>query len=155
MKEFFINIPPIRGIFKYLVLYVLKEKPLHGYGVMQRINELIGWGYSPSPGIVYPTLQLLEDMEYVSSYKDGRKTVYKITDKGISILEEKKDVLSEFLSSIRHMETMFDEVGGLDIMKTIKKIIVNYHRLDEDDKRMIREASKEFRLKVEEILGGD
>ena len=77
-----------KGDLKYVVLGLLRGQPMHGYEIIRRLEEESGGVYSPSPGSVYPTLQMLEDQGYVSSQQaDGKKT-YRITDAGLAFLEE-------------------------------------------------------------------
>ena len=52
-----------KGDLKYVILDLLKDEPSHGYEVIRKLEERSRGFYSPSPGSVYPTLQLLEDME--------------------------------------------------------------------------------------------
>lgn len=79
-----------RGEVRFLILDAIADQPRHGYEVIQIIEERTG-GYRPSPGTVYPTLQLLEEMGHASaSEEDGRK-VYAITDAGRAELEEHAD----------------------------------------------------------------
>jgi DNA-binding PadR family transcriptional regulator len=71
-----------RGDIRTAVLAVLAERPGHGYEVMQTLEERTGGAWRPSPGSVYPTLQLLEDEGLVRvQVQDGRK-VYELTDSG-------------------------------------------------------------------------
>jgi DNA-binding PadR family transcriptional regulator len=66
---------------KYVILRLLREKPSHGYELIKAMEDRFGGWYSPSPGTVYPTLQLLEDQGYVRVVEtEGRKT-YHITPK--------------------------------------------------------------------------
>ena len=86
-----------RGDFKYLLLDVLKDKPMHGYEIMKVVNDKYGGSYTPSPGIVYPTLQMLEDLGYVTSKAENGKRIYSTTDDGTRFLAEKKPVLEDVL----------------------------------------------------------
>jgi DNA-binding PadR family transcriptional regulator len=61
---------------------------MHGYEIIRRLEEESGGVYSPSPGSVYPTLQMLEDQGYVSSEQSDGKKTYQITDAGLAFLEE-------------------------------------------------------------------
>jgi len=71
-----------RGDIRTAVLAVLAEQPGHGYEVMQTLEERTGGAWRPSPGSVYPTLQLLEDEGLVQvEVRDGRK-VYQLTETG-------------------------------------------------------------------------
>ena len=77
---------------KFVILRLISEKPMHGYEVMQALKEESCGCYEPSPGSVYPTLQMLEDEGYVRSQEDDGKKVYEITEEGMEYLEEHGDV---------------------------------------------------------------
>ncbi len=80
-----------RGDFKYILLQHLKDKPSYGYEIIRALEERFHSFYVPSPGSVYPTLQMLEEMGYVSSAEQEGKKVYSITDEGLKFLEEQKE----------------------------------------------------------------
>jgi DNA-binding PadR family transcriptional regulator len=84
-----------RGDLKFVILRLVSEEPMHGYQVMQALEEEAGPWYKPSPGSVYPTLQMLEDEGLVKSEAQGGKKVYEITDEGRAYLEENGDVLEK------------------------------------------------------------
>ena len=71
-----------RGEIRTALLVVLAEAPGHGYEVMQRLEEKSGGVWRPSPGSVYPTLQLLEDEGLVRSTERDGKRFYELTDVG-------------------------------------------------------------------------
>src|SRR6187549_3195421 len=71
-----------RGEIRTVLLGALTDGPGHGYDVMQRLEEKTGGAWRPSPGSVYPTLQLLEDEGLVRSTERDGKRVYEITDAG-------------------------------------------------------------------------
>ncbi len=78
-----------KGDLKYVILGLLDEKPGHGYEIINRLKERSHGCYSPSPGAVYPTLHLLEEMGYVEGARsDGRKT-YSVTGEGRAFLAGK------------------------------------------------------------------
>lgn len=80
-----------RGDFKYVVLQCIKDKPSYGYEIIQALRERFYNFYIPSPGSVYPTLQMLEEMGYAtSSEKDGKK-IYAITEEGRKYLDAQKE----------------------------------------------------------------
>jgi DNA-binding PadR family transcriptional regulator len=84
-----------RGEVRYLVLDVLVERPRHGYEVIQAIEERCGGAYRPSPGTIYPTLQMLDEMGQVRSREvDGRK-IYELTDEGRQELEAHREEVSD------------------------------------------------------------
>jgi DNA-binding PadR family transcriptional regulator len=98
------------GEVKFVVLRLLREKPMHGYEVIRAMEERTGGCYTPSPGTVYPTLQLLEDEGFVRAEEAGGKKVYHITPEGEAYLDEHGDVLAEILDRVR--ETVRDLTGG-------------------------------------------
>jgi DNA-binding PadR family transcriptional regulator len=71
-----------RGDIRTAVLAILVEEPGHGYDVIQRLEEKTAGAWRPSPGSVYPTLQLLEDEGLVRSVERNDKRVYEITEPG-------------------------------------------------------------------------
>jgi DNA-binding PadR family transcriptional regulator len=71
-----------RGDIRTALLAILVEEPGHGYDVIQRLEEKTAGAWRPSPGSVYPTLQLLEDEGLVRSAEHDAKRVYEITDEG-------------------------------------------------------------------------
>lgn len=84
-----------KGDLKYVILDLLKEKPSHGYEIIRAMEEHFHGFYTPSAGSVYPTLQMLDDMNYVkSSERDGKK-VYTITDEGKKFLTEQQEVIEK------------------------------------------------------------
>jgi DNA-binding PadR family transcriptional regulator len=98
------------GEVKFVVLRLLKEKPMHGYEVMRALEQRMVGCYTPSAGTVYPTLQLLEDEGYVRAVETEGKKVYHITPEGERYLEQHRDLLDEILERVR--ETVRDFTGG-------------------------------------------
>jgi DNA-binding PadR family transcriptional regulator len=77
-----------RGDLKYVLLELLQAGPMHGYEMMKALQEQTGGVYTPSPGSVYPILQMLEERGCVTvSDVDGKK-VYRMTDAGRAFLAE-------------------------------------------------------------------
>lgn len=82
-----------QGALRIVMLHLLQEKPRHGYDMIKAIEQLVGGGYSPSPGVIYPTLTLLEEMGYASVQgEDGGKKLYTLSPEGQAHLEEKDNV---------------------------------------------------------------
>ncbi|MFH1639608.1 MAG: PadR family transcriptional regulator [Chloroflexota bacterium] len=77
-----------RGVIKYIILDFLKDKPSHGYEIIRSLEERSHGMYVPSAGTIYPTLQMLEEMGYVSAAEQEGKKVYTITDEGRRFLAE-------------------------------------------------------------------
>ena len=77
------------GDLRLIVLALLDEGPRHGYDIIKALEEKSGGLYSPSPGVVYPTLTYLEEAGYATASTDGNKRVYTITDAGRDISQGK------------------------------------------------------------------
>src|SRR5258707_15730306 len=77
-----------RGDIKFILLELIKEQPRHGYDVIKVLEERYGGFYRPSPGTVYPTLQLLEDEGNGSSATVDGKRIYTITEAGGKVIEQ-------------------------------------------------------------------
>jgi DNA-binding PadR family transcriptional regulator len=90
-----------QGDLRYVVLRLLEEKPRHGYEIIKALEERFGGAYAPSPGAVYPTLQLLEDLGYarVMPGEEGKK-VYEITDAGRAHLAENQSTVDSIFDRI-------------------------------------------------------
>jgi len=90
-----------QGDLKYVILQLLAEKPRHGYEIIKAIEERFGGAYAPSPGTVYPTLTMLEDMGYARVIpEEGGKKVYEITDEGKKYLEENRSAVDDIFARI-------------------------------------------------------
>ena len=76
------------GRIRFLVLQLIADEPRHGYDIIKAIEELSGGFYSPSPGVIYPTLAFLEDGGYVAVSAEGNKKLYAITERGRAYLDE-------------------------------------------------------------------
>ncbi|HEY4672668.1 MAG TPA: PadR family transcriptional regulator [Nitrososphaerales archaeon] len=90
-----------RGDSRLLVLEVLKKRPMHGYEVSKEISEMFNGLYEPSAGVIYPTLQWLEDEGYVELEHENGKKVYRITKNGLKFLEEKSEFVEALLEAGR------------------------------------------------------
>lgn len=75
------------GDLKLLLLALVAEQPCHGYDLIRRIESMFDGAYSPSPGVIYPTLTFLEESEMISGDADGGKKRYSVTDAGRLSLE--------------------------------------------------------------------
>jgi DNA-binding PadR family transcriptional regulator len=79
------------GELRLAILALVAEKPRYGYEIIKELGERVGGEYSPSPGVVYPTLTMLEEMGYASAGQDqaGRK-LYTLTPEGEKVLADNK-----------------------------------------------------------------
>src|SRR5262245_63657587 len=89
-----------KGHLKYLVLRLLRERPRHGYDLIRAFEERFGGLYVPSPGVLYPALQLLEDMGYVESQAETGRKVYRVTAAGQEFLVAERELVDRAWQSI-------------------------------------------------------
>ncbi len=90
-----------KGNLKYIILDLIKDKPRYGYEIIRALEERSQGMYAPSAGAVYPTLQMLEEMGYVSATQSEGKRVYTITDEGRRFLVEKGEHAEEVKGQIK------------------------------------------------------
>lgn len=77
------------GDLRLVLLALIAEQPRHGYELIKEIEERFGGGYSPSPGSVYPTLTLQEELGYVrATASEGSRRLFEITGEGQAFLAE-------------------------------------------------------------------
>ena len=77
-----------RGDVRASILALLKDRPMHGYEMIREIGERSDGAWKPSPGSVYPTLQMLEDEGLIISASEGGKKLFTLTDTGRAEAED-------------------------------------------------------------------
>ena len=95
------------GDLKLILLALIAEQPRHGYELIRTIEEMFDGAYSPSPGAVYPTLTLLEELGHASVENDGGKKLYTITAEGKAFLVENKEAVDTVMSRMEQTAKMF------------------------------------------------
>ena len=110
-----------QGDLRLIALALIAEQPRHGYEIIKVLEDKTAGWYSPSPGIVYPTLTYLEEAGYVTAQAEGAKKLYTITDPGRAYLDENRDfvdaVLERFASigeKVTRMRRRFGASEGSD-----------------------------------------
>lgn len=95
-----------QGDLKLVILQLLSEKPRHGYEIIKALEERTAGAYSPSPGVIYPTLTLLEDLGYArAASADGGRRVYELTQAGLEHLEENRTTVDEIFQRMTEQWT--------------------------------------------------
>ena len=102
------------GELKFVILALIAEKPRHGYEVIKELGERVGGDYSPSPGVVYPTLTLLEEMGYATASQDeqGRK-LYAVTPDGEKTLAENRAQVDAIFARFGDREETRGDFGSV------------------------------------------
>jgi DNA-binding PadR family transcriptional regulator len=93
---------------RLIALSFIAEAPRHGYELIKLVEEKTADWYSPSPGIVYPTLTYLEEAGYVTAATEGSKKLYTITDDGRAYLAANRDLVDVVLD---RLATLGERVG--------------------------------------------
>ncbi|HTP50307.1 MAG TPA: PadR family transcriptional regulator [Anaeromyxobacteraceae bacterium] len=88
------------GDLQLIVLVLLEERPRHGYDIIKELEERSSGIYAPSPGVVYPALTYLEEVEYAVAEAEGNKKLYAITDAGKAYLAKNRAVADETLEQL-------------------------------------------------------
>jgi DNA-binding PadR family transcriptional regulator len=146
-----------RGDIKYVVLDLLRERPSYGYEIIRALEERFGGLYTPSAGTVYPTLQMLEDLGYVTSAQTEGRKVFTITPAGIQFLEEQKSQVADVRERMSgwwdrkaSSEEMHDMVDG---MKDMLKMMKHRRRYMSPEKlHQIREVLVRAQREIEDLL---
>jgi DNA-binding PadR family transcriptional regulator len=101
-----------------LILALLAEKPAHGYEIIKALSERSGGFYSPSPGMVYPALTYLEEIDYASVEAEGTRKLYRITESGRAHLEQNRELVDNLLRQLKWVGEKMEHVrrafGGDD-----------------------------------------
>lgn len=87
------------GDLRLLVLHLVAEKPRHGYEIIKAIEDAVRGAYSPSPGVIYPTLTLLEELGHTAvTPGEGTKKLHGITPEGRAMLDANRPALDAILA---------------------------------------------------------
>ncbi len=89
-----------QGDLRLIALALIAEAPRHGYEIIKLVEEKTADWYSPSPGIVYPTLTYLEEAGYVGVSTEGSKKLYTITEDGRAYLTANRDLVDAVLDRL-------------------------------------------------------
>ncbi|MEG0486962.1 MAG: PadR family transcriptional regulator [Acinetobacter sp.] len=111
------------GRMKLLVLYLIQQSPKHGYEIIKEISDLVGGGYSPSAGTIYPTLNWLEDMSFVAvENTESDRKQYHITQTGIKHLQQQQAVTQELLEKLQTRREIHNNDQLLDIHRAMENL---------------------------------
>ena len=112
-----------QGDLKLVILRLLEEKPRHGYEIIKELESRSGGAYSPSPGTVYPTLTMLEDMGYARAVpEEGGKKIYEITDEGKKHLAEHSTTVNDVFEKFVKFAEGFTASPMMDVNNAFRNI---------------------------------
>jgi DNA-binding PadR family transcriptional regulator len=91
------------GQLRLVLLKLLADEPRHGYDLIRAVEELTGGAYAPSPGTVYPTLTMLEEMGQIEAGEaEGGRKAYSVTDAGQAFLAEREEDIARLFERLEH-----------------------------------------------------
>jgi DNA-binding PadR family transcriptional regulator len=145
-----------QGDLKLVILDLLKFRVRHGYEVIKAIEDLAGGDYSPSPGVVYPTLTLLEEIGYATVTQDeAGKRQYGITAEGDAYLESQREALTrirgriESAGSVADMRRAPELQRAMQNFRTALQLRLGRGALEAADLRKIADAIDRAAIDIE------
>jgi len=105
------------GHLQLVILQLIAEKPSYGYEIIKTIEERLSGGYAPSPGVVYPTLTLLEEEEFVTSSTEGNKKLYTVTEQGKEYLKANAATVKAIFGRMEQARKVFGRGRSPQIMR--------------------------------------
>ena len=147
-----------QGDLKYVILQLLDEKPRHGYEIIKELEERFGGAYLPSPGTVYPTLTMLEDLGYArATQEEGGKKIYEITPEGKTYLEQNKSTVEDIFDRIAEFGSNFFSGPMMEVNHAFKDVgratysTAPRHVRDAERLRRIKEILERAAREIEEV----
>jgi len=132
-----------QGELRLALLALIAEKPSHGYELIKGIEEMTGGAYAPSPGAVYPTLQMLADEGQIEEAEaEGAKKPFAATAQGREELVTRKDEVEELMRRLGRHATRAERMRSPDLfraMGNLGSVLKNRARSGKLDERTINE----------------
>ncbi len=111
-----------QGDLRLVLLKLISDQPRHGYELIKAVEEAVGGAYSPSPGVVYPTLTLLEELGYAKGQEEGGKKLYTITPEGEAFLDSQAAAVSALFARIAEVATANRGRRSPQILRAIENL---------------------------------
>ena len=134
-----------KGTLKLVILDLLKDKPAHGYELIKALEERSHGFYTPSAGSIYPILQLLTDMGFLSSSESEGKKTYTITETGSEHLHQNQEQIDHLREFARH-HWPFEGKAHL------KETLVELHGLGHFFRSQVRGLSEDQLSKIHDVV---
>ncbi|MDP2732720.1 MAG: PadR family transcriptional regulator [Hoeflea sp.] len=145
------------GALRLVVLGLIAEQPRHGYDIIKALEARFQGAYSPSPGAIYPMLQMLEEADLVSSQMQGAKKLFSITEEGLAYLEENRVDLDRINAQI---DEASEEIQGVSLgaeFRALRRTLFRQLRrgeLSADQAQQALEILKKAREDIELLQAG-
>jgi len=110
------------GDVRLVILKLLSEQPSYGYQLMKTMEQTLAGGYTPSAGVIYPTLTMLEEEGLATSTSENNKKIYSLTPEGIEYLENNKERIGELFERLEETGRGFERGRSPEIMKAFMNL---------------------------------
>jgi DNA-binding PadR family transcriptional regulator len=122
------------GELRLVLLKLIADQPRHGYDLIRAIEELTGGEYAPSPGVVYPTLTLLQDMELIEEAAgEGSRKPFQITQEGRAHLDERTEEIDGLIERLKDMKPREEQTAGPVLGRAVRNVMTALrHRVGRD-----------------------
>src|SRR6185436_5900173 len=123
------------GELRLVLLKLIADEPRHGYDLMRAIEEMTGGTYSPSPGVVYPTLTMLQDMGFIEEKGGkGARKAFSATAEGLAHLEENAEETESLFERLREQGEHQRKAGGAPVGRAVGNLLsALWHRVSRGD----------------------
>jgi len=123
------------GELRLVLLKLIADQPRHGYDLIRAIEELTHGSYAPSPGVVYPTLTMLQDMGLIQeAAADGARKAFAVTADGEAHLAERSEEVEALLARLEGAGEGKRRAGGKPIQRAVGNLLqALWHRVTADD----------------------
>ena len=110
------------GEVKIVILRLLSEQPSYGYQLIKTMEQRLSGGYTPSAGVIYPTLTMLEEEGLVEASSENNKRVYSVTAEGMEYLEKNRRHVDEIFERLDEAGRSFERGRSPEIMKAFNNL---------------------------------
>ena len=110
------------GDVKLVILKLLSEEPAYGYQLIKTMEQRLSGGYTPSAGVIYPTLTMLEEEGLAISSAENNKKVYSLTPEGLAYLEANQTEIGELFARLKEAGRSFERGRSPEIMKAFMNL---------------------------------
>lgn len=112
------------GELRLVLLKLIADQPRHGYELIKAIEDMTGGEYAPSPGVVYPTLTMLEDMGLIAEKKSkDAKKIFECTDDGRAHLAENEAEVAELMERLEELAPRESHEAGPAIGRAVRNLM--------------------------------
>lgn len=122
------------GELRLVLLKLIADEPRHGYDLIRAIEDLTGGEYAPSPGVVYPTLTLLQDMGLIEEAAgEGPRKPFQVTKEGKKHLQERSEEVDALLERLADLKPKAEHTAGPAIGRAVRNLMTALsHRVGRD-----------------------